>query len=95
MEDQMKVDYDKTKSQQDLFPGSFRSKGEVLDSIPLRFGKYRGESPNKIANEDPGYIVWMYENVQDKHCSKNLYLACKEFLDEREDLKLDYLELDE
>lgn len=34
-----------------------------LDALPLQFGKYRGRSPESVADDDPGYIVWLYENV--------------------------------
>ena len=56
---------------------------EKLDHTPLTFGKYKGKTPSDIAEEDPSYIIWMYENVTNKStCSALLYQACVE--DERE-----------
>lgn len=47
-----------------------------LDEEPLRFGKHRGSTPLEIAKEDPTYIVWMYENIENKYCSEELYALC-------------------
>ena len=58
------------------------------DSEPFEFGKHKGLTPNQIAEEDPGWLVWAYENIKQKRaygfpiCSRTLYLACK---DERDD----------
>jgi len=48
-----------------------------LDKEPLKFGKYKGQTPNDIASEDPGYIVWAYENITPKICSKDLAQCCE------------------
>lgn len=48
-----------------------------IDAVPLGFGKYKGQTPNDIGNADPGYIVWLYENLESKVCSKELYKACE------------------
>jgi hypothetical protein len=43
-----------------------RFKEEDLDWQMLGFGKYEGKCPAQIAEEDPAYIVWLYESgVQD------------------------------
>lgn len=31
----------------------------------LKFGKYRGQSLERIAREDPGYLTWMLNNLKD------------------------------
>lgn len=54
-----------------------------IDDVPLSFGKHKGESPNEIAQEDPGYIVWIYDNIDPKPCTKDLRDACE--LDEAEE----------
>ena len=43
------------------------------DNTPLTFGKYKGHTPESVSVSDPGYIVWLYENVNPKQCSKALY----------------------
>lgn len=48
-----------------------------IDNIALSFGKYKGQTPNEIGNTDPGYIVWLYENLENKVCSNELYKACE------------------
>lgn len=47
-----------------------------LDDTALRFGKHKGLTPNEIAENDPGYIVWMYENLDNAPCSEALYDEC-------------------
>lgn len=47
------------------------------DSIPLEFGKYKGSTPEEIAELDPSYIAWLYEKIKPSPCSKQLYLACE------------------
>ncbi|HHO42562.1 MAG TPA: 3'-5' exonuclease [Epsilonproteobacteria bacterium] len=37
---------------------------------PLRFGKYKGKTPNEIARIDKGYLIWMLENIE--HIDWNL-----------------------
>lgn len=48
-----------------------------IDDTPLKFGKYRGYTPNEIAEKDPKYIVWAFENLDTKPCSKDLYKCCE------------------
>jgi hypothetical protein len=47
-----------------------------IDDRPLSFGKYKGQSPNEIAEDDPSYITWIYENVEPCPVSTELYEAC-------------------
>ncbi len=49
-----------------------------IDEKPLKFGKYRGKTPDEISDLDQGYIIWMYENIVPKPCSKALYEACQQ-----------------
>lgn len=45
-----------------------------LDAMPLTFGKHKGKSPSQIADEgDYSYITWLYETIEPKRCSKELY----------------------
>lgn len=48
-----------------------------LDFTPLKFGKYKGVTPESISEEDPEYIVWMWEEGL-RHCSEALYRDCKQ-----------------
>lgn len=57
-----------------------------LDTTPLTFGRYKGKTPEQIADLDPSYIVWMYENVKPKACSRSLWVACTDAMDEAEDI---------
>jgi hypothetical protein len=61
----------------------------MLDATPLTFGKYKGKTPDQVCEGDPSYIVWMYENVDPKPCSKDLYEACMIDMSEQEDGWLD------
>lgn len=46
----------------------------VLDQTPLKFGKYKGKTPDKVSDLDPQYLRWAYENVaQFPVCSAALY----------------------
>ena len=48
-----------------------------IDDMPLTFGKYKGETPNEIAEHDDQYICWLYENITNpRPVSRRLYLAC-------------------
>lgn len=48
-----------------------------IDEIPLSFGKHKGRSPADISDDDPGYIVWLYENIEPKIVSKALCKSCE------------------
>lgn len=58
---------------------------KLLDKTYLNFGRYRGRSPEQIARIDPGYIVWLYDNVEPKRCSRELALDCESAVDDNED----------
>ena len=47
-----------------------------IDETPLTFGKYKGQTPEQIAEENPSYLIWAYENLDNKPCTKLLYYAC-------------------
>lgn len=47
-----------------------------VDDTPLTFGKYKGRTPDDIADDDPGYIVWAYETIGNHICSKAMYDYC-------------------
>lgn len=52
------------------------------DTSPLVFGKYKGKTPEQVAEIDPSYVVWMYETVKPAPCSTALYDACRMDIDE-------------
>jgi len=54
---------------------------ETRDTVPVDFGKYNGHAPDDISHDDPGYIVWLFEETDRDCVSRALYLACKEMLD--------------
>lgn len=51
--------------------------GEDIDNTPLTFGKYKGDTPDEISEHDPGYIIWMAENIKEQYCSDALYQFCQ------------------
>lgn len=53
-----------------------------IDKTPLAFGKYKGQTPVEVASTEPSYVVWMYENVKPRPCSKSLYRYCVEEVQE-------------
>lgn len=55
------------------------------DNTPLTFGMHKGKTPNKIAEDHPGYIVWLYEAiVEQSFVSKALYDSCKQQVEANE-----------
>ena len=48
-----------------------------LDEQPLTFGEYRGYTPEQIAASDPEYIVWLYDSMKEKLCSRPLRELCE------------------
>lgn len=51
---------------------------EDADHLPLVFGKYKGKTPSEVAETDPSYIVWMFDNVKNyPTCSKVLRDDCE------------------
>ena len=57
----------------------------TIDDIPLTFGKYQGKTPDQIAEIDDQYIIWMYDNIEKKHCSKELRDSCEQDVRDREE----------
>lgn len=49
---------------------------DELDHTPFDRGKYKGKTPSDVAEKDPEYIVWAYDNWTPKPCSKLLYQDC-------------------
>lgn len=48
-----------------------------LDDQKLTFGKHKFRTPNEIAEDDPSYIVWLYDSVKPRVVSKSLAVACE------------------
>ena len=61
------------------------------DHTPLTFGKYKGKTPEEVADYDPSYVVWMYDNVNPTPCSKALRDDCEQDVREYEEEKMDDL----
>ena len=51
---------------------------QLLDDTPLTFGKYKGQTPNEIAGIDGQYVVWMYDNLDKKYCTRKLRDECED-----------------
>jgi len=49
---------------------------KLLDDTKLTFGKHKGSTPKEIATDDPNYIVWMYDTLTTKFCTKRLRDLC-------------------
>lgn len=48
------------------------------DHIPLTFGRYNGMTPNEVAEQDPAWLVWAYNNVKNRvTCSALLVNECE------------------
>ncbi len=58
-----------------------------MDDKQLGFGKYAFKTPNQIADSDPRYIVWLYEEHKEgkQLVSKSMYTACQMDIDEEGD----------
>ena len=57
---------------------------DKLNDTPLTFGKYKGKTPVEIAETDPKYVIWMYDNVTTHPtCSKQFRDYCEQ--DERDE----------
>lgn len=54
-----------------------RTLSDLDDDTPLRFGKYKGCTPNEVAKHDPGYIVWLHDNVPGAPISASLTKDCE------------------
>lgn len=71
------------------------TKDELLDHTPLEFGKYKGRTPDQVADIDPSYVVWMWENVVPKRCSRILADACmQDVLENEESFPSDFMDND-
>ena len=55
------------------------------DKAPLYFGKYQGKTPNEIADIDPSYIVWLFDQRGPNSCTKDLADLCRESLEEQDE----------
>lgn len=53
-----------------------------IDKCPVQFGKYKGRTPDEIADTDPSYIVWMWETFASPPCSARLAYLCRQDCDE-------------
>ena len=52
---------------------------EELDHTPMaRSKKYPGLTPSQIGEKDAAYLVWCYETMDPKPCSRLLYRDCKQ-----------------
>lgn len=60
-----------------------------IENTPLPFGKYKGMTAANIAKENSGYIVWVYENVNNakRYVTRSLYLACAEEVSDRQEMQ--------
>jgi hypothetical protein len=58
---------------------------KMLDKTRLSFGKHKGLCPEEIAKVDPGYVLWLYNNVEPKRCSKELALDCEDAVNDADD----------
>lgn len=56
-----------------------------VNAQPLRFGKYKGKTPNEIAKNDPSYIVWMWDKIKDPPVTRDLVLDCEHLVQEGRD----------
>jgi hypothetical protein len=59
-----------------------------LDSKKFYFGKYKGLTVGQVFIKDPGYIVWVYENLDaDKRptITHEMYMDAMEAVEEVED----------
>ena len=51
---------------------------EMLDHLPMEYGKHAGKTPSEIAEIDPGYICWLYDEIHPKRCSRALVVDCRD-----------------
>lgn len=50
--------------------------GEELDHAPMKFGKYKGQSPSQIAEHDPQWLVWLAGERSEPVASNALIRTC-------------------
>lgn len=54
-------------------------KVDCLNDTPLTFGKYKGKTPMEVAENDPEYLIWAFDNVTShKTCTKELRDHCEQ-----------------
>jgi hypothetical protein len=53
------------------------SKTKNIDQTPLRNGKYKGSTPEQVADANPQYLV-----DRPHLCTRSLFLACQGAVDE-------------
>jgi hypothetical protein len=60
--------------------------GSDIDSLPLKFGRYKGLSAKQVAILDPQYLCWMYKTVTNyPTCSEKLFDTAEEFCYEHDE----------
>lgn len=69
------------RSRFDVDEGRKPPTGEDLDHTPLTWGRHAGRTPSWVAENDPEYLVWMYESVANRPpCSQALYKSTRQDL---------------
>jgi len=48
-----------------------------IDDQPLLFGKHQGKTPKELLEEDPSYLVWLYETMEDQLSTALYEEACE------------------
>lgn len=48
----------------------------------MTFGKYKGKTISEIAEENPGYIVWLDEKVKTISIDQKIVADCEEMTDD-------------
>lgn len=53
---------------------------ESKDDTPFTFGKHQGDTPNYVAQHDPKYLIWFYENREgwEEFFSEELILSIRD-----------------
>lgn len=57
---------------------------DPTNEIPLTFGKHKGKTPRQLVDAEPGYIVWLHENIPSV-VTRSAYLDACFILDENRD----------
>ena len=63
----------------------------MIDTRPVSYGKHKGLTPEDIAEIDPGYIVWLVDNVSINVCSPLLYRSCVDILEALENERDEFI----
>ena len=56
----------------------------TIYNSPIDIVKYRSMTPNEVAEDDPRYVVWLYDNIFPRRCSQALRDACDADLQEED-----------